>query len=50
MIWLDKKWLAKALSPGSNVDFNNFRKYELVAILLSIRVRCLLREELYEEI
>ncbi len=49
MIWLDKKWLLKAMSLRNNIDFNNFTKYELVQILNYLRLTFLFDEVLDDE-
>lgn len=38
MIWLDKKWLLEVFSGYREVDFNNFRKDELIQILNCVRL------------
>lgn len=38
MLWLDKKWLFDVFSGHREVDFNNFRKVELVQILNCTRL------------
>lgn len=38
MIWMSKEWLIKIMTTNNDIDFNNFRKYELVQILNKLRL------------
>ncbi len=38
MIWMSKEWLIKIMTTKNDIDFNNFRKYELVQILNKLRL------------
>ena len=46
MNWIDEEWIIDVmLRPTKDIDFNNFRKYELVDILNKIRLMFLRENE-----
>lgn len=38
MMWITKEWLIEVMTTTKDINFNNFKKYELVQMLNMLRM------------